>query len=215
MGVAFRELIFDLAAIIEDAHDDQNVLDRVMRLGQRSLGALGLTLGELAEGDAPGSRIVAATGASSWALGRPISANVVKGSLQPHPAPYPLNLEVLEDLTVAQLKAWDIGSVQVHPIYVHGRAALILAAFFAEDGRLDADQTAVMKLLAASIGYLYRLQTPARAGALTGIDERKLFMAVTSHELRTPVTVIKGYAETLRDHWERLDRAPAASSRPG
>ncbi|GIH11153.1 hypothetical protein Rhe02_92200 [Rhizocola hellebori] len=202
MGVAFRELIFDLAAIVEDAHHDQNVLDRVMRLGERSLGALGLTLGELADGDAPGSRIVAATGASSWALGRPIGADVVKASLQPSPAPYPIELDILEDLAIAQLKALGIGSIQVYPIYIHGRAALILAAFFAEGAALDADQTAVMKLVAACIGYLYRRETPEHAAR--GIDERELFMAVTSHELRTPVTVIKGYAETLRDHWDRL-----------
>jgi signal transduction histidine kinase len=33
---------------------------------------------------------------------------------------------------------------------------------------------------------------------------RELFVAVTSHELRTPVTVIKGYADTLVDHWDEL-----------
>jgi len=35
--------------------------------------------------------------------------------------------------------------------------------------------------------------------------DRDLFIAVTSHELRTPVTVIKGYADTLTVHWESLD----------
>jgi two-component system, OmpR family, phosphate regulon sensor histidine kinase PhoR len=37
--------------------------------------------------------------------------------------------------------------------------------------------------------------------------DRDLFVAVTSHELRTPVTVIKGFADTLVDHWDALDPA--------
>jgi len=36
-------------------------------------------------------------------------------------------------------------------------------------------------------------------------QSRELFAAVTSHELRTPVTVIKGYADTLADHWDSID----------
>jgi two-component system, OmpR family, phosphate regulon sensor histidine kinase PhoR len=33
---------------------------------------------------------------------------------------------------------------------------------------------------------------------------RDLFVTVTSHELRTPVTVIKGYADTLAERWDSL-----------
>jgi len=35
-------------------------------------------------------------------------------------------------------------------------------------------------------------------------QERTQFLAVTAHELRTPVTVVNGFATTLRDHWDRL-----------
>src|SRR6266542_2196698 len=36
-------------------------------------------------------------------------------------------------------------------------------------------------------------------------EARDLFIALTSHELRTPVTVIRGYADTLVEHWDNLD----------
>jgi NtrC-family two-component system sensor histidine kinase KinB len=37
------------------------------------------------------------------------------------------------------------------------------------------------------------------------IEESKdLFLAVTSHELRTPITVVQGYASTLLRHWENI-----------
>ena len=37
------------------------------------------------------------------------------------------------------------------------------------------------------------------------IEESKdLFLAVTSHELRTPITVVQGYASTLLTHWPEL-----------
>jgi NtrC-family two-component system sensor histidine kinase KinB len=33
---------------------------------------------------------------------------------------------------------------------------------------------------------------------------KDLFLAITSHELRTPITVVQGYASTLLTHWEQL-----------
>ncbi|WP_238009250.1 ATP-binding protein [Dactylosporangium sp. AC04546] len=44
-----------------------------------------------------------------------------------------------------------------------------------------------------------------RARPVEPPDGRDLFIALTGHELRTPITVIRGYADTLVDHWESLD----------
>jgi signal transduction histidine kinase len=69
-----------------------------------------------------------------------------------------------------------------------------------------------------SCGTVIRIRATGLAGAdatalsmrpLPQSDEqrqsRDLFLAVASHELRTPVTVIRGYADTLIEHWEALD----------
>ncbi|MET7418117.1 ATP-binding protein [Dactylosporangium sp. NPDC005555] len=44
-----------------------------------------------------------------------------------------------------------------------------------------------------------------RARGDQSADGRDLFIALTGHELRTPITVIRGYADTLVEHWESLD----------
>lgn len=203
VSVAYRELVFDLAALIDDAHQDEGVLDRLLRLAERSLGALGMTLGELTEDALPASRIVGATGANSWSLGRLVSPETVAACLPPVPPPYRVELSVLGALASEQLLSMSAGWALVHPIKVDGRVSVLLAAFYEPGQEIDADQTAVMKLIAASIGYVYR-SDPGKDDQQDQ-EQNELFMAVTSHELRTPVTVIKGYADTLRDHWDQLD----------
>lgn len=44
-------------------------------------------------------------------------------------------------------------------------------------------------------------------GARRRDEAGELFLALTGHELRTPVTVIKGYADTLAEHWDALSDA--------
>ena len=54
-----------------------------------------------------------------------------------------------------------------------------------------------------------------RSGRRSRRTTATLFLAVAGHELRTPVTVIKGYASMLADRWDALDEPATAGRRPG
>ena len=43
-------------------------------------------------------------------------------------------------------------------------------------------------------------------------EAKDLFLATTSHELRTPITVVQGFASTLASRWEKLNDAERRSA---
>jgi two-component system phosphate regulon sensor histidine kinase PhoR len=212
VSVAYRDLVFDLAALVDEAHQDEAIINRLMRLAGRALDAVGLTLTELDGTPRPSGRVVAATGAATWALGRLVPSESVTACLRPEPPPYRIELNVLDALSVEQLNAIEAAWALVHPIRVSGRISVVLTAFFRAGQQIDADQTAVMKLIASAVGYLYRAGPASNHTKNDAAAQHELFMAVTSHELRTPLTVIKSYAETLRDHWDQLTDQQRRSS---
>lgn len=121
---------------------------------------------------------------------------------------------VLSDSEVEALEGgpWSgvdpaVGMSRYVPVRVHGRPV----------GRIEIDEgehdPGVLGLAGAVAGHLIGAHG---TGAFGASDVRvpqaegepsvgELFAAAAGHELRTPVTVIKGYADTLKRRWERLD----------
>lgn len=71
-----------------------------------------------------------------------------------------------------------------------------------------------IEVLCAPIGetgeFVVDFRDVSRSKAIE--QSKDLFLAVASHELRTPITVVQGYASTLLTHWDELTEAERRDS---
>jgi signal transduction histidine kinase len=183
------------------------VLNQIVRLAQDVLGGSGAGFAEYSTSH---GRIIAATGACSHALGRRV--NREDSRLQGRRT-LVIPLDSLNDEFASHIGRGDLrrvlgarcesGDAVVGSLYVY---------YDEQGGEPTAEHHAVLELLAGYVGrlYSYRDGLPVHGDAVDATeqarrqDNRDLWVAVTSHELRTPVTVIKGYADTLTNHWDSL-----------
>jgi signal transduction histidine kinase len=78
--------------------------------------------------------------------------------------------------------------------------------YFAEVAERDWSAVrTVLRMATTFASAIYTGQEAAPFRSPGEEDDRSLFLAVAGHELRTPVTVIKGYASLLADRWDSLD----------
>ncbi|NJC82343.1 sensor histidine kinase [Planosporangium mesophilum] len=214
--VALLDRLTDLIDFAERSEGALPVLQRIVDLAADATGGTGAAF----VGYGPsGGHVVAATSLLTWAVGLPIDVS---------------DPEVLAKLAAVSSEQTCIGEVppeMAGPIRGSGIERVLSAAgtvagslvgslhvcFPDTDGSAEAHQTAAMRVLAAAAARAYRWNTdpdgsaPDRPGAVVTPESqerergRDLFIAMTSHELRTPVTVIKGYADTLVERWDSLD----------
>lgn len=111
----------------------------------------------------------------------------------------------------ALVQAHRLASVLAVPIRIGGEAAAVLAAGTRHRPTVGSELLEAFELLALRAeNALTRAQRFSQQDEalhrMRELDRMKNdFVATASHELRTPVTVVKAASELLRRHWERLD----------
>ncbi|GIE96525.1 sensor histidine kinase [Paractinoplanes rishiriensis] len=179
------------------------VVQRMVRLAQDVLGGRGAGFVEYLPGH---GRIIAATGACAGAIGRRVDRadSRLRGG---RTLLVPLNS--LNDEFARQIEGGDLHRMLGARCEVGDTIVGSLHVYFGEDDEEPGtEHHAVLELLATHLGRLYAVQpdlpVAGDADQARRQENRDLWVAVTSHELRTPVTVIKGYADTLKNHWDSL-----------
>jgi len=174
------------------------LVQQVVRLAQEVLGGSGAGFVEYVPGH---GRVVSATGDCARAVGRRVDSDDA--------ALLRIPLSSLNDVFVKQVEGGDLHRMLGARCEVGDTVVGSLHVYFgADDVPPGAEHSSVLELLAAFLGRLYavHLGLPVHGDAEQARrqENRDLWVAVTSHELRTPVTVIKGYADTLTNHWDSL-----------
>lgn len=191
----------DTADMISSGAAGLPVINRLIEAAQQATGAAGATFIEFGPGG--GGRVVAAAGAMAWALGQPIEAEFVAVALTRRS--WAGRIDLFPTEISEPLLACGLISMAGYSAYAAGRVRGAVHVYFTGSAGLYPSDLPVLGVIAHAAGQIHADAVPEQATLEEeAADDRDLFLAVTGHELRTPVTVIKGYASTLADRWEAL-----------
>jgi len=200
----------EVAAIIGAGEAELAAIDALVRAVRDASGAAGATFTEYG---GEGGRVVVAHGDMAFALGQPIGPEFVEDGDEARPWSSPV--EVLPAEVAEPLLSRGAVAIAGQPVRSRQRLIRALHLFFGElDPGMWERTEPVLRVAAACAAHVYsdRDNASTAVAVAAADDDRTLFLAVAGHELRTPVTVLKGYASMLSDRWESLDELDRRAS---
>jgi two-component system phosphate regulon sensor histidine kinase PhoR len=208
MPIDYRHLVAGLGAITAAADDLPQLaaIESLVATVWHATGAAGATF---TEHGAQGGRVVVAHGAMAFALGQPIPPELV--GAEPSHEPFVGQVEKLPVSVRDQLASRGIGVLAGHPVCTGERVVGALHLFFVEPPD-RAEVEPVLRVAALLAEHLCRSRESLPVRSAVEEDDRSLFLAVAGHELRTPVTVIKGYASLVAGRWDALSEEERRSA---
>jgi two-component system, OmpR family, phosphate regulon sensor histidine kinase PhoR len=203
MPIDYRRLVDGLseaAVMLSAGAAGLAAIDVVVTAAREATGAVGATFMRSGGDEA---RVVVASGEMSWAMGQPIGGGFLDpGQLE---LPWRGSVDRLAPVVAERLLGRGVLAMAGHPVQTPYRSIGAVHLYFGEvETDVWAQLMGVLRVVATAVAQIHGFSQPPVTAAVEE-DDRTLFLAVAGHELRTPVTVVKGYASMLADRWESLD----------